>query len=162
MARSFFQWLKEVFMSESDTSCETTAGQLSKTIKVKVEMDQDGACWQYAIEADDKASDPYVKAGNKIEMGSGPGSGAVIEFRLQGKAGKQLDFDTNDPIWVSTTSCPSGKLAFPIGVRLTGCSENRLTIENDNAGAAVDLHYRLNFKGNLSWDPIIRNGGGGP
>jgi hypothetical protein len=48
---------------------------------------------------------------------------------------------------------------------VVGCTANKLTINafNRNAG---DLHYRLNFvdqSGNeLSWDPIIRNGGGGP
>jgi hypothetical protein len=150
-------------MDGNGTGDETIVGPLTKTIKVRVDMDQEGACWHFAIEADDKASDPYVKAGNKIDLGSGPGSGAIIEFRLQGKAGKQLKFDAADPIWVQMNSCPGKSSDFPTGVSLISCDDNTLKIGNENAGSSsVDLHYRLNFQGSLSWDPIIRNGGGGP
>ena len=141
------------------------AAEAARRIKVKVEMDQNGPGWNYAIGADDQASGPYVKAGNKIDLGQGPGSGSVIEFRLQGKLGKRLDFKTSDPIWVKAGDCPTGKCDVPNEIQINGCSTERLTIEafNRNAG---DLHYRLNFvddSGNdLSWDPIIKNGGGGP
>ena len=152
-------------MGGTDQSCDMTPS-LSKRIKVKVEMDLNGNCWNYAIEADDAASDPSVKAGNKIDMGQGPGSGAEIEFRLQGKVGKQLDFKTSDPIWIAVGSCPTASGPFPSGVALVGCTANKLTIRNENRDPPAELHYRLNFldkQGNeLFWDPIIRNGGGGP
>ena len=112
MFRSIIRWLKELFMGGTDQNCDMTPS-LSKRIKVKVEMDLNGNCWNYAIEADDAASDPSVKAGNKIDMGQGPGSGAEIEFRLQGKVGKQLDFKTTDPIWIAIGSCPSAPGPFP-------------------------------------------------
>ena len=151
-------------MGMRQASQEPTMGQLSKTIKVKVEVDKTGSSWGYKIKSGDSASDPYVNNG-KIDMGQGPGSGAIIEFRLQGTAGNRLDFKTSDPIWVEIGSCPTSP-GFPNGVTLSGCTTERLTIENENLNPPADLHYRLNFvDGNgdeLSWDPIIRNGGGGP
>jgi hypothetical protein len=163
----FFKWLREVFMGAEQDSCEVASG-LAKKIKVKVVMDKDGVCWNYALEADDNASDPYVKAGNKIDMGSGPGSGAEIEFRLQGKAGQKLDFQPGDPIWIAVGSCPPAPTpTWPAGVSLVSCTNDKLTIADENRNPAADLHYRLNFVDSttgqpLSWDPIIRNGGGGP
>jgi hypothetical protein len=162
--RSFFRWLKEVFMSLGGMSQEAAMTNLSIRLKVKVEADNNGSSWGYAIKSDNSATDPYVKNG-KIELGQGPGSGAEIEFRLQGKAGQRLDFNVTDPIWVQVGSCPT-QPGFPNGVSVIGCTTERLTIEDLNLGAAADLHYRLNFiDGNgdeLSWDPVIRNGGGGP
>jgi hypothetical protein len=162
----FIKWLKEMFMGTAPESCEATS-TLTKKIKVKIVMDKNGPCWNYAIEPDDQASDPYVKAGNKIDMGSGAGSGAEIIFRLQGKAGQKLDFKTADPIWISIGSCPTGPTPnFPAGVKLVDSKTDSLTIENPNSDPPVELHYQLNFVDNLgndvSWDPIIRNGGGGP
>ncbi len=162
----FFKWLREVFMGAEQDSCEVASG-LAKRIKVKVEMDKNGQCWNYALEADDNASDPYVKAGNKIDMGQGPGSGAEIEFRLHGKTGQKLDFKTTDPIWIAVGNCPPGPTPnWPAGVTFVGCTDDKLTIADENRDPAADLHYRLNFvdaQGNeLNWDPIIRNGGGGP
>ena len=151
-------------MGDRETSQEARMRQLSKTIKVKVIAAKSGPSWGYEIKSDNVGSDPYVKNG-KLDMGQGPGSGATIEFRLQGQAGQRLDFKTSDPIWVEVGSCPTSP-GFPNGVTLTGCTTERLTIDNENIGGPADLHYRLNFiDGNgdeLSWDPIIRNGGGGP
>ena len=45
---------------------------VTKRVKVRVEMIENGPCWNYAIEADDQASDPYVKPGNKIDLPHGP------------------------------------------------------------------------------------------
>lgn len=163
----FFQWLKELFMDDTQQSCELASG-LAKRIKVKVEMDRNGQCWNYAIEADDNASDPYVKAGNKIDLGQGPGSGAEIEFRLHGKTGQKLDFDTADPIWIAVGNCPPAPTPnWPAGVSLVSCTNDKLTIADENRSPAAELHYRLNFVDSAtgqpqSWDPIIRNGGGGP
>lgn len=163
----FIKWLKEMIMGTAPESLEETS-TLTKKIKVKVVMDKDGLCWNYAIEPDDQASDPYVKAGNKIDMGSGPGSGAEIEFRLQGKAGQQLDFDTNDPIWIQANNCPTSSGGLPTGFSIVGApTASKLVIGDENSDSQqVDYHYRLNFVDNqgnkLSWDPIIRNGGGGP
>lgn len=135
----------------------------TKRIKVRVDMDQNGPCWNYAIEADDKASDPYVKAGNKIDLPN-PTPKTVIEFRLQGKLGKKLDFDQADPIWVLANTCPTTGSNDP-DICLISCTADKLEILDLNS-KQVDLHYRLNFVDSagqkLNWDPIIKNGGGGP
>jgi hypothetical protein len=151
-------------MGQRETSQEATMNHLGRRLKLKVEADKNGSSWGYEIKSDDSASDPHVK-NCKIDMGKGPGSGATIEFRLQGKAGQRLDFKTSDPIWVQVGSCPTSP-GLANGVTLTGCTTERLTIDNENLDPPGDLYYRLNFiDGNgdeLSWDPIIRNGGGGP
>ena len=152
---SILAWLKELFVGEKK----------NQRIKIRVNLAKDASCWNYAIEADDQASDKFVKAGNKIEFPNGHPTSA-IEFRLQGKAGHMLDFDLSDPIWIQAGSCPTAPCNFPEITVLPSSTSNRLDVQNRNLSEA-ELHYRLNFvdqAGNkLHWDPIIRNGGeGGP
>lgn len=164
--KSILGWLKEVFMAETKEDCGSPAGETLARIKVRVNLEKNGPCWQYAIEADDHQSDLFVKAGNKIDFPNGQPT-SIIEFRLQGKAGQKLDFDLADPIWVKVGDCPTQHCSVPTEIKLLpGATSDRLEIENKNLNKA-ELHYRLNFvdqAGNkLYWDPIIRNnGGGGP
>ena len=132
------------------------------TIKVRITVDENGKCWNYAIEADDQPSIPYVLAGNKIDVPTGPTT--TIEFKIQGPLAGQFDFDENDPIWVSDQGCPQSQGGNP-SVAVSYCKNNKLIITDSNLDK-IDLHYRLNFVdrngGFHYWDPIIRNGGGGP
>ena len=123
------------------------------------------------VEADDNASDPFVKAGNKIDMPRKQPT-SIIEFRLQGKAGQVLDFDLDtsppvvEPIWVEAGQCPTQCNPFPSDFSVASKSANVIKVQDRNL-VAGDFHYRLNFvdaAGNKThWDPIIRNGGeGGP
>jgi hypothetical protein len=154
----FLKWIVELF-----------AGPKPTQIKVRINFAKDGNCWSYDLEADDHVSDPYVKAGNKIDFPhSQPTS--IIEFRLQGKAGQVLDFDLDpnlpvkEPIWVESGQCPTQCNPFPSDFSVVRKSPNVIEVQNRNLNAG-DFHYRLNFVdsgGNkVHWDPIIRNGGGG-
>lgn len=161
----FFKWLKEVFVGETEESCGT--GVLSRSVKVRVEMDRNGPCWNFAIDADDNASKPYVKPANKIDLDRGPQ--ANIEFRLQGQVGHQLDFDTSDPIAIQASGCPAIGAGLTTGFSIVSCTDNKLIINDQNLDPPRDYYYRLNFIDRsttppqpVSWDPIIRNGGGGP
>lgn len=131
-------------------------------IKVRIKVEANGGCLNYAIEPDDQASVPYVLAGNKIAVSPGPTT--TIEFKIQGPVAGQLDFNENDPIWISQGGCPQGPCIDP-SVTITECKNNKLEISDANLDQ-VDLHYRLNFLDRAGapyyWDPIIRNGGGGP
>ena len=131
-------------------------------IKVRINVDENDMSWHYALEADDQASIPYVLAGNKIAVPHGPTT--TIEFKIQGPLAGELDFSENDPIWVLKGSCPISYSADP-SVTVIDCKKNKLVISDSNL-AQADLHYRLNFVdkngGFHYWDPIIRNGGGGP
>jgi hypothetical protein len=152
---SLITWLKELFMGK----------QRPTTIKVRINLAKDASCWNYAIEADDQSSGPYVKAGNKIDFPKKHPT-STIEFRLQGKAGQTLDFDLADPIWIQPDTCPTAPCNYPEVTVLPSSTPNRLHVQNRNL-SEVELHYRLNFvdsAGNkVHWDPIIRNGGeGGP
>lgn len=135
----------------------------TKRIKVRVDM-QKASGWRYTIAADDAASAPYVRPNDVIELPN-PTPQSIIEFRLQGPAGQQLDFDTTDPIWIDENGCPTAASNAGGEVCIVDCTANRLRILDRNTSQA-DLHYRLRFidaNGNPeSWDPIIRNGGGGP
>jgi hypothetical protein len=130
-------------------------------IKVKVEADLIGGAWQFDVKPDDLASGPYVKNG-KIEVPVGPQT--RIEFKLQGTAAGKLDFKESDPFWAEQGQCPTSRCSDP-DICIVSCSKNKLEI-NDRNTKAADLHYRLNFVdsagGDHWWDPIIRNGGGGP
>jgi hypothetical protein len=131
-------------------------------IKVRVDMELIGKSWDFNLVADDPASGPYVKPGNRIEVPNGPQT--KIEFKLQGSAAGKLDFNESDPIWVQENQCPTSQCSDP-DVRITDINKNKLEI-NDLNTKATELHYRLNFVdragGEYEWDPIIRNGGGGP
>ena len=130
-------------------------------IKVRVDMELIGKSWDFEIAADDPASDPYVKD-NKIEVPHGPET--RIEFKVQGTANGKLDFKESDPIWVQENQCPTSKCSDP-DVSIVDSKKNKLEV-NDRNTKATELHYRLNFVdkngGEYEWDPIIRNGGGGP
>jgi hypothetical protein len=167
--RSIFAWIKEAIMGEKEETCSPPEAGTAARIKVRVDLAKDGPCWNYAIEADDHASDPFVKAGNKIVFPKGQPT-SIIEFRLQGKAGHTLDFDFADPpgpMWVQAGDCPTAQCGVPGEITvLASSTANRLEVENKNL-IKEDFYYRLNFVdagGNkLHWDPIIRNGGdGGP
>ena len=131
-------------------------------IKVRVDMDLIGKSWEFNIVSDDPASDPYVKPGNKIEVPNGPQT--KIEFKLQGTANGKLDFKESDPIWSEEDQCPISKTCDQ-DVEIVDVKKNKLEINDLNTRQA-ELHYRLNFVdkygGEYEWDPIIRNGGGGP
>lgn len=152
----FLAWLKSLFSPPRVTR-----------IKVKINFGKDGSCWNYDLEADDKDSEPFVKPGNKIDFPHGQPT-SVIEFRLQGKAGQKLDFDLNcmgGPIWVKANNCPTQPNSVPGEITVLNSSTvNRLDVENKNL-IAGDFYYRLNFLDDqnkpTSWDPVIRNGGGG-
>ena len=151
----FFNWLTELFGGAPKT----------KRIKVRVNLAKDASCWNYDLEADEPASQPFVKAGNKIEFPRGHPT-STIEFRLQGRTGHVLKFDKADPIWVDVGQCPTNPSEVRKEICILDTSDNKLEIQNKTLDAN-DLHYRLNFideAGNkVSWDPIIRNtGGGGP
>ena len=136
---------------------------MTRRIKVRVDMDQNGPNWQYGIAPDDPSSGPYVKPGDRIDLPHGPQS--TIEFRLQGKSGKRLDSQSVEPIWVKEESCPDGPGDGGGQIEILSCTDDRLQIRDLNS-KETELHYRLNFvdeQGNPHfWDPIIRNGGGGP
>ena len=130
-------------------------------IRVRVDMDLIGKTWSYDLVADDVASQPYVQHG-KIEVPSGPQT--RIEFKLQGSASGKLDFKESDPLWAQDGTCPTARSSDP-DICIVDVKKNKLEI-NDRNTRQADLYYRLNFVdrtgGDHYWDPIIRNGGGGP
>ncbi len=94
--------------------------------------------------------------------------GHEMMFNLNDQTDLDLHFlnDPDDALWVQPNSCPPGKCnkggqITPIGVE---DERQQLRVTNANSGAAVDLHYALNFDGKASktysHDPIIKNGGG--
>jgi hypothetical protein len=102
---------------------------------------------------------------SKIHFGKGTGA-HTVKFKLHDASGRDLRFDTANPIWdhVSETDCPP-KGAKSGQIEVVDCDDRRLTIRNKNSGNACTLHYQLNFvDGGGSAepvDPIFHNGGGG-
>jgi len=137
------------------------APAVNNKIKVKLSMSKEGSCYGFSLEGEDSYADLYVKAGNRIVFPYGTPP-TEIEFKVHGQAGQTLDFDTADPIWVAEGGCPQAKGSGHGHITIVDPKLNSLTILNSNGGETkVELHYRLNFLGGYSWDPIILNEGGG-
>jgi hypothetical protein len=97
-----------------------------------------------------------------------------IDLQLHDFTGLGLEFDSSNPddvMWVHKgTGCPGGKgsggqMNFK-SVGRSGPNPNDpldlLKVNDDNQGAACDLHFMLHFKAGqkkYQYDPIIRNGG---
>lgn len=100
---------------------------------------------------------------SRLKLDGGSGKHA-IDFELHDHSGKNLQFDTTDPIWVGENCpCPPepGLNSDQIGV--TSCNPQTLSTVNENSGDARELRYQLNFKASdgsvQKCDPIIDNGG---
>ena len=146
----------------SETTVAGAAPPPIDVIRVRVDMNLVGKTWKFYVVADDVASQPYVHPNDKIEVSPGPQT--KIEFKLQGSASGKLDFKESDPIWVKEGDCPGKRRSDP-DICIVDVKKNKLTI-NDRNTRQADLYYQLNFVDKegegFEWDPIIRNGGGGP
>jgi hypothetical protein len=112
------------------------------------------------IEWDVGFNNPPAQGKVPITVGQGSGPEDII-FHLLGTPGVNANFDTADPIWVTSSgSCPTQSGLDP-QISISQISQNLLTISDSNARAG-NLHYQLNFQGNVDpCDPIIINGGVG-
>jgi len=96
----------------------------------------------------------------KIELPRGAGPEEIV-FHLVPTHGLDVEFNPDDPIWVSRGDrCPDQRGLDP-QISIAGTSARKLRIHNANSGAGCTLHYQLNFLGADPCDPIIINGGGG-
>lgn len=101
-----------------------------------------------------------------IDLPKGSGSHDLI-FTLHDNSGKGLKFKpvASDAMWVRNgNACPTAP-GNGNGQIVHGSVTNggtTLTVNDDNAGNPARLHYTLRFDPDPnSWDPEIRNGGGG-
>lgn len=91
-----------------------------------------------------------------------------IVFHIVPASGLDFEFDSNDPIWTADNSdCPPAQGDNSTQIDVVDCKPKKLTITNENSGAARLVRYQLNFvnKGtgpaSSACDPAILNGGGG-
>lgn len=100
-----------------------------------------------------------------------PGGGSVQNNKIKLDATEgpfciQFDLDNRlawdaDPIWFRKNSCPNNSSSKPGQIWVDDTPEGSvLTVMNMNVGAPCELHYRMNFTGGRSCDPIMENGGG--
>jgi hypothetical protein len=91
----------------------------------------------------------------ELDYGAGP---FCIRFKLEGG----LDWRAGDPFWVCKGSaCPPPNALDATQIWLDKNPKNKIvSILNMNIDPCT-LHYRLNFDGNLHFDPEFKNGGGG-
>lgn len=113
--------------------------------------------WRFQGEADPRQPPidiPQKKAGE---------SGTPIHFHLRDGTDLKLEFDTEDPIWVSRTQCPGDPSTDPeIPTDQVKGHPNLLQVFDTNKDAC-ELRYALVFKDRNGkkepYDPMIRNGG---
>jgi hypothetical protein len=88
-----------------------------------------------------------------------------IEFELHDHSGRNLKFDSSDPIWVGEDCpCPPAQGINSDQITVSDCSDQKLNTLNSNSGRARELRYQLNFVAGdgaaLNCDPVMENGGG--
>lgn len=128
----------------------------SKNVKIRAFIDASGAV--------DFEVDGVTAKHAKLKLDKGSGQHA-IEFRLQDHTGRNLQFDTADPIWIDEDApCPPTSGLSTDQLSIAGCTPIALSTVNTNDGRARELRYQLNFIGEdgtrETCDPIIENGGG--
>ncbi len=91
-----------------------------------------------------------------------------IVFHIVPGSGLDFAFDSSDPIWTADNSdCPPAQGDNSNQITVVDCKPKKLTITNENSGAARLVRYQLNFVNNGTGpassvcDPAILNGGGG-
>lgn len=108
------------------------------------------------------------KGGGAIELPRGT-KRTPLHFQLRDQTNRGLRFvdNSDDAIWATIDQCPQGKdnggqIEFPH----PKSQPFLLRVADANRDPPCELHYRLWFvdqNGNPeSYDPVIRNGGGGP
>ena len=126
-----------------------------KKVKVRAGLDAAGTV---DFELDGiKAKDHRLKLGKD----EGPHS---IDFELQDHSGKELRFDTANPIWAGENCpCPPPQGLNSQQLSVGACGPQTLTLVNQNSGAPREIRYQLNFvaaDGSAEGcDPIVDNGG---
>ena len=127
-----------------------------KKVQVRAGLDATGAI---AFELDG------TKPGShRLKLGKGEGAHS-IDFQLQDHSGKELRFDTDNPIWAGENCpCPPPQGLNSQQLSVGACDPQILTLVNQNSGAPREIRYQLNFiaaDGSVEQcDPIIDNGGG--
>jgi hypothetical protein len=127
-----------------------------KKVKVRARVDATGAI---DFEVDGAAAKNHRL---KLKKDDGPHS---IDFELQDHSGKELRFDTANPVWAGENCpCPPPQGLNSEQLTVGGCDPQTLTLVNQNSGAPREIRYQLNFigaDGSIErCDPIIDNGGG--
>lgn len=123
---------------------------------IRVEARADGGLIDWEIDGK-KAKDSKID----FEKDSGP---VTVEFKLQDTTGRQLRFDTTDPIWVHENDagqCPPNR-ATDDQIQVQTCDDKTLTLINKNEKEST-LRYQLNFVDKADQrepcDPEFKNGG---
>lgn len=127
-----------------------------KKVKIRATTDASGAI-DFEVDG--------VKAKHarlKLDKDSGAHS---IDFDLDDHTGKELQFDTADPLWAGENCpCPPPQGVNTSQLSLGGCGPQGLTVVNQNSGAPREIRYQLNFVAGdgsqVECDPIFDNGGG--
>lgn len=127
-----------------------------KKVKIRAAVDANGA-----VEFD---LDGMKAEHHRLKLGKDEGPHS-INFELQDHSGKELSFDTANPIWAGENCpCPPPQGLNSQQLSVDGCDPQTLTLVNKNSGAPREIRYQLNFiaaDGSIArCDPIIDNGGG--
>lgn len=89
----------------------------------------------------------------------------VLHFVLDDQTGRGLRFDQSGAFWADknlSSGCPSSGSTCD-QTRVLSCTDDQLTVQNQNVGDPCTVHYQLNLldsAGNAEGvDPIFANGG---
>ena len=134
-----------------------------KTIKISVEVTDVGSNGMaiFTMEGDDPPSKPYVDNATKTIRVPGSSQDVTLVYMLKDQTnGKDLDFCTGSPIWVTDQSaCPTSE-CNNAEIEIVDVKKQKLDVLDHNSATAV-LRFSLvldSDSGRVLADPIIRNG----
>lgn len=108
------------------------------------------------VDCDITGTSPYV-LDNAIVLPTDAGDFA-INFNLVPGPGGTYSWDSAGPFGNDTGKCPKGKGSAKGQFTFGGVNGNTMTVNASQQSQPSVVHYRLNFQGGSSCDPIIING----
>lgn len=143
---------------------ENSAAQAGRPIIVDV-FAQQGAGGSVSCRHEWRFEDGSSQGSGTIEVPARKHSdpGTPIHFHLHDSTGRDLRFDSDDPIWVSRDTCPNQSCEDSEMPRKDHQASPRLLKVHNRNSEECELHYNLRFKDrsgeSAEYDPAIKNGG---
>ena len=134
-----------------------------KALHIWVRPRMENGKLEWDVDDNPEPAEKYKKVVS-LEDGSGP---RRIVFHLHDPDGLDLMFDCANPIYAEdNVACPPAQALNSGQITKISCSQNTLTIRNENSDKARLIRYQLNFRYTDNTiadpcDPVILNGGGG-
>ena len=125
-----------------------------------VELTPSQTGWELCTDAGCATNGPYPDVNLPNNGGA---ENVIFIINAPPQSGIRFPNDPKDAIYIQPGTKPQNKVydtAGQLGQPKLSKSKMVLTLRDKNKGQPMDFHYKLNFVGAPSIDPVIKNGGG--